>query len=138
MIVNEYFSIDDGISFNVYPAALLGNSFTRVKVLAVVDADTAKLLGIDPVALHAAIYPTLPLENKVIYKKYNDYKYIKVKLPNGTTTALGLPWINMSTVQVITTATARFTVTLDNPTQVDAVVALLNANGYNNVVVETL
>ena len=65
--------------------------------------------------MHAAIYPTLPLENKVIYKKYNDYKYIKVKLPNGTTTAMGLPWINMSTVQVITTRTARFTVTLDNP-----------------------
>lgn len=138
MQVNEYFSIDDVISFNVYPAAILGNSFTRVKVLALVDADTAKLFGIDPIALHAAIYPTLPTESKNTYKKYTDYKYIKIQKSNGDITALGLPWMNMESVVVIESTTARFTVALDSPTDIDEILALLNANGYHNVQVETL
>lgn len=138
MDVNEYFAIDDVISFNVYPSAILGSSFTRVKVLALLDAETAKLFGIDPVALHAAIYPTLPAPDKVTYKKYTDYKYIKVKLPNGTITALGLPWINMASVVVVTSATARFTVGLDTPVEADEIVALLAANGWHNVLVEMI
>lgn len=136
--INEYFSIDDVISFNVYPSAILGNSFTRVKVLAHIDADTAKLFGIDPIALHAAIYPTLPTESKTTYKKYTDYKYIKIQKPNGDITALGLPWINMESVVVITSTTARFTVELDNPSEIDEILALLNANGFHNIKVETL
>ena len=138
MQVNEYFSIDDVISFNVYPSAILGNSFTRVKVLAVLDADSAKLFGIDPIALHAAIYPTLPTESKNTYKKYSDYKYIKIQMANGTITALGLPWMNMESVVVINSTTARFTVGLDTPTQIDEILAILNANGYHNIQVETL
>lgn len=138
MQVNEYFSIDDVISFNVYPSAILGNSFTRVKVLAVLDADSAKLFGIDPIALHAAIYPTLPTESKNTYKKYNDYKYIKIQMPNGTISAIGLPWMNMESVVVVESTTARFTVALDSPTDIDEILAILNANGYHSIQVETL
>lgn len=138
MQVNEYFSIDDVISFNVYPSAILGNSFTRVKVLAVLDADSAKLFGIDPIALHAAIYPTLPTESKNTYKKYNDYKYIKIQMPNGTISTIGLPWMNMESVVVVESTTARFTVALDSPTDIDEILAILNANGYHSIQVETL
>ena len=138
MQVNEFFSIDDVINFSVYPTAILGNNFSRVKVLAVLDADTAKLFGIDPVALHVAIYPTFPTVSINIYKNYNDYKYIKIQKSNGEITAIGLPWINMSTVVVVDSTTARFTVELDTPTNIDTILALLNANGFHNVQVETL
>lgn len=138
MQVNEYFSVGDTISFSVHPSAILGNSFTRVKVLAVLDADTAKLMGIDPVALHAAIYPTLLDVDKTTYKKYNDYLYIKIQLANGTITALGLPWIIMTNDMVVNSTTGRFTIALDNPSQIDDILALLNANGFHNIQVETL
>ena len=139
MQVNNKFSVGDVISFSVFHPSILGTGFNRVKVLAVLDADTAKLMGIDPIALHAAIYPFFePVENKTTYKKYNDYLYVKLQMPNGDITALGLPWMNMDSVVVVVSTTARYTITLDNPGEINTIVNILNANGFHNIMVETL
>lgn len=138
-VVEGVFSIGDVISFSVYPPAILGTGFVNVLVMAVLDAETAKLVGIDPIALHAAIYPDLPDEHKTVYKKHTDYYYIKIKMPNGTITALGLPWIDMATVAVQNNQTGRFTIAVSNgDTDINNILTLLNANGYHNILLERL
>lgn len=137
MNVNEFFALGDVINFSVYPSAVLGSNFNRVKVLSVLDPATAKLFA-DVVALHNNIYPYLTDPDKVTYKKYTDYNYIKVRLSNGTETVLGLPWINMETVVVVTSTTARFDIALDTPDEINDILALLRANGWYNVAVTTL
>lgn len=135
MQVNEYFSLDDTISFTVYPSAILGTGFTRVKVLDVLSAETVRLLGFDAQAMHANVKPTLPPGAP---EKYNDYKYLKLKYSNGAIGFVGLPWINMSTVVVSAHTTARLTVALNTPADADKIVDMLRANNFNEITLEML
>lgn len=138
-VVEGVFAVGDVINFSVFQPAILGTKFYNVKVLAVLDADTAKLMGVDTIALHAALYTYFePESNKTLYKKHTDYLYIKIQMPNGTVTAIGLPWMDMATVQVVTPSTKRFTIVLNNAGDEAQILQLLNANGWHNIMVESV
>lgn len=122
------------VSFELYPAQILGPGYTNAKVVGIVDADTARS-WIDPVAMHAMVYPTLP-EGTV--NGYNQYLYLQLRLANGTITAVGLPWIREETWVVNNTRTLQFTVTNITPEAEPRIRALLAANGYSAVEVKFL
>lgn len=52
--------IGQRVSFEVYPAAVLGNNFKDVRLEGIISARTAASYGMDIQALHANVYPTLP------------------------------------------------------------------------------
>lgn len=88
--------IGQHVTFSVYPASILGTEFENVKVLAILDAESATGL-IDPYAMHRNVYPTLPGGTP---NDATSYSYVKIQLANGEKTAVGLPWIDDSTVAV--------------------------------------
>lgn len=116
-------------SFDVFPAALLGTDYKNVTVLAIMDAATANR-EIDIQALHAQIYPMLPVGTP------NDpygYDYVKIKTTAGNVTILGIAWINDTTVTLVQSNT--ITAVIGNVSAVD-VLRIRNAliqNGYNNI-----
>lgn len=122
------------VSFDLYPAALLGTSLKNAKVLAILDADTARFF-IDPPVMHANVFATLPPGTP---NRFDGYPYVKLKLPNGTVTAIGLPWIKDETLVVATTT--RVLITVDNvtPAGQNTILAALSANGFSAAKIEVI
>lgn len=117
------------VSFNVYPAAIIGTNYTRVKVLGIFDARIA-LRFADVASLHANVYPTLPPGSG---EKYTDYQYVEVELSDGQTTIIGIPWIVASTVTVHGNTQAQFVVSNITPADVDIIRQQIIAAGYTDI-----
>lgn len=95
---SEKMQVFNTVSFQVYPSGILGTKFDNVLIMAILDA--ASCVGIiDPPALHANVYPTLP---PGAVDDYTKYPYYKIKKPDGTITCIGRPWIREETVKVVT------------------------------------
>lgn len=120
------FKIREIYSFDVYPAARLGNGFKNVTVLAVMDQESANQL-IDTQALHVDVYPYLPSGTPNNPASYN---YLKIRTANGETTVLGVPWINEASI--IHIDTTEITVKIGNVVASDAVAIkeALQQNGF--------
>lgn len=123
------------VSFDLHASQVLGSGYVRAKVLAWMDADTAKYFGIDPIALHANVYPLLPPGTP---NAYDGYPYIKLRLENGDVTAIGVPWIRDETLVILTQTRARFTLENVTPAQIQIALQALSANGMTAVNVEML
>lgn len=121
------FNIQDiGKSFNfqVYPSALLGANFTRVKLMALLSADSVR--EFEPAIKHRQVFPSLPAGTP---DDYRLYLYGKFTLENGEVVVLGLPWIKQETLKVNTNTTV--TVVLQNVSAAD-IPRLSNALRSNN------
>jgi hypothetical protein len=124
------------VSFEVYPSAILGSDFSMVQVLAILDYESLYGIGIDPVSMHANVYPSLPPGTP---NDYRQYSYVKIKLQDGSITALGLPWINDSTIAVHVNTQMRVTISgINAGTDVAKVRNALIQNGFNQIAVELL
>ena len=117
---------DIGKSFNfqVYPSALLGANFTRVKLMALLSADGVR--EFEPAIKHRQVYPRLPAATP---DDFRLYLYGKFTLENGEVTVIGLPWIKEETLKVNTNTTV--TVVLQNVSAAD-IPRLSNALRSNN------
>lgn len=125
-------NIGDNTSFDVYPSALLGTQYSQVVILAILDADSVRFLNIDPAAMHAKVYATLPAGTP------NDpyqYQWLKLRLTNGTMTAIGIPWINPNSIAINTTSTITAVFEDVSPTDLNIIRTMCAANGYNNVAI---
>lgn len=129
MLNPQTLTLNSVVSFDLYPSQLLGTGYKNVKLLAILDADTARS-WIDPVAMHANVYPTLPPSTP---NKFNGYPYLKLKLPDGSITAIGLPWIRDETFQVATTRSMRLLIEAVSPEDQNKVLLALSSNGFNAV-----
>lgn len=118
------------VSFTVYPAAIIGSNFSRVKILGIFDARIAQRFA-DVASLHANIYPTLPPGSG---EKYTDYQYVEVELPDGQTSIIGIPWIVASTVTVHGNTQAQFVVSNITPSDVDIIRQQIIAAGYTDII----
>ncbi len=119
-------TIGSTVSFDVYPAAIIGSSFDDVKVLAILDMDTASF-WIDPLALHINVKPSLP---DGVPDDPQDYQYLKLKHPNGNVEVIGVPWIREDTISHSQAGTLVITVDDVGPEDRDTIVRALSANGY--------
>lgn len=112
------------VSFDVYPVAILGDNFKSVKILSIIDFDTARLIS-DPANMAVSVYPQLPTATPKDYKKY---KYVKIQRLNGETTCIALEWINLETVVFHTNITVTAKIKLNNIETIDQLRRLLIAN----------
>ncbi len=94
------------ISFEVYPAHIFGNTFNNVTITAFFDYHLANALGLDIVATHNTVYPTLPPGTPNDATQYN---YMQVKLESGDSITLGLPWLVSSTIRISGGRTLKLT-----------------------------
>lgn len=83
------------MSFEVHPVSILGDIYKKVKVLSIVDYDTAKLFS-DVNAIAVSVYPMLPTGTA---KDFTKYRYVKIQHQDGTISVVAMEWINMRTVE---------------------------------------
>ena len=129
--------LGDVVSFEVYPAAILGTGFNRIKLLSVLSPADAVKEG-DVVVKHAQVIAYLSAEDKQQYATYKDYNYLKIQLPNQSTTVLGIPWIKKDTITKVVSTKGRYDITVDNPDQFDEISSILKARGFTNIVFSVL
>lgn len=129
MLTPSQLPIGSIVNFDLYPTQVLGTSIKRAKVLAHLDADTAAF-WIDPIALHANVYPTLP---EGVPNSYKGYLYVKLQLASGEITAIGFPWIREETVAIVSTQTIQLTIANVSAEDQNAILEALSANGFSAV-----
>lgn len=126
MAIIDVLTLGSRISFETYPAAIIGTTFNNVRVDAILDFETASTL-LDVAAMHANVYPTLPSGTADDYK---GYYYAKLRLENGKVTVVGLPWIKEDTVITQSTVNLPVTVLSVNPVDQARFKAVCAANGF--------
>jgi hypothetical protein len=119
------------LSFDVYPAQVLGNNFENVTILGLLDPQSANQI-IDIVGSHAAVYPYLPSANNVPNDP-TQYNYIKIRTQSGQISALGMPWVNESTISATTNQVITALVQGVTASDVQNVINALTTNGYPNI-----
>jgi hypothetical protein len=118
------------VSFDLYPAAVIGTTFNNVEVTDILSFSTAMALGVDVAAMHANIFPTLPNGTPADPTKY---QYVRVVLPNGNIQILGLPWIKANTIVINSTKNLTLTIVSVNPVDQTRVLELLAHGGFTVV-----
>ena len=124
--IYDYLTFGNTITFDVYPAAIIGARFSDVKVMALLDKDTAKQ-WIDPEAMHINVYPTL---TDGVPDDPDQYQYVKLKHLNGKISVIGIPWIREDTLQTSQKGTLTISVKDVGPIDMDRIVKAISANGY--------
>lgn len=119
------------VSFNLYPASILGTNYNLSKVLAILDADTA-MAYVDVSQLHTSVYGTIPDPNKPV-DDYRSYSYLKLQLSNGQTGIIGIPWID-GELTIHQNNTIRADISNVGASDVAKIRTMLIANGYNDAV----
>lgn len=122
----------DRVTFRLHDGlqATIPTKFENVTVVALLDADTARTL-IDPYSLHANVYSNLA--DKGCPDDPERYNYLKVKLSNGSYTAVGVPWINDTTIEKLDSQTAQLKIQGVNGNDLDRLVQQISALGYITV-----
>jgi hypothetical protein len=123
------FQVRQVYNFKVYPAALLGNDFNGVTILAIMDRDSAAK-EIDPQGKHIQVYPFLPAGTP---NDPNAYDYIKIRTSAGIVTILGIAWIDPSSIVLVSQRTATIVVDNVNAGDVPRIVNALSQNGFRSV-----
>lgn len=122
------------ISFKTHAQVVLGMDFTRVKVLGILDVDSARYVS-DIERQAIAIYPSLP---KGIPTDYRKYQYIKLKMPNGGFAVVANEWIQHDTVVIQEHITALITIDGINATDVETIGNLLHSYNFQNFTTKIL
>lgn len=121
------FVIRQTYNFEVYPNARLQTKYDSAIVLALMDFETAVSQGLDAQGLHINLYPSLPGGTP------NDprgYDYVKIKLPTGQSTILGLAWIKTNTVELVESRTITVKISNSSADKVQQIRDSLVQNGF--------
>lgn len=122
------FEIKGIYSFNTIAPAILGNAFTNVKVLGIIDSVLASQF-ISPHIRHADLYPFMPSGTPDDPTQYN---YLMVQLASGEKTVLAMPWIDESSIQKITVTTITVTFSNASNADVERIREVLALNAFTN------
>lgn len=115
-------------SFEVYPLAVLGNSFKNVRLEGILNARLAANSGYDIVSLHAQVYPTLP-EGTTPNDPY-QYNYAHIRHESGEYAIIGIPWIRQDTIEITTGGRVTLVFEDKTPEDVNRMLLALSSNGY--------
>lgn len=122
-------SIGKTVSFNTHATSVLGTNFNRVKVLGILDHESAMLyLNVPIVAVN--VYPSLPSGTS---KDYQNYQFLKIKHANGDNGCIAIEWINTSTFVVHEGVNIEFRVEDANASDADRIREILAFNGFEAV-----
>lgn len=125
------FKVGQNYSFDVYPTNILGTDFKNVKVLAILDCDSANQI-IQTKPMHINVFPFLPAGTPNNPEQYN---YLKILTASGTTTAIGIPWIKENTVVAVNYKKAIVEIEPVNLEDGPKIAAALIKNGFKNITV---
>lgn len=125
------FKVGQNYSFDVYPSNILGTNFKNVKLLAILDCDSANGI-IQTKPMHINVFPYLPQGTPNNPEQYN---YLKILTASGAVTAIGIPWIKESTVTVVSYKKAIVEIEPVNLEDGPKIAAALIKNGFPNVTV---
>lgn len=114
------------VSFEVYPASILGDRYTKVKILSILDYDTARLFA-DVNSLAVSVYPFLPAGTP---KDYTKYKYVKLQHADGSNSVLAMEWINMRTLQEHTSVNLVVNIEASGMDTLERLRSCLTANNF--------
>ena len=129
MTVIDSTSIQKTVSFNTHATAILGTNFKRVRVLGILDHESAmNYINVPIMAVN--IYPSLPAGTT---KNYQNYQYLKLRHQNGDTSCLAIEWIDKSTYVVHEGVDIEFRVEDANVADVDRIREILAFNGFEAV-----
>lgn len=121
-------NLRDTVNFSLYSRtqAIININFNGSKILAKLDAESVPAGSVDPYALHANVFGTLPEGTP---SSADDYNWLKIRLANGNTTYIGEPYILASTLTVVDGATVAFYVDNANQDVINAVTAAIATTG---------
>lgn len=128
-ITNLLEDLGKTVSFTVYPTAVLGNNFKKVTLLGILDYESAGQY-LDVAVTSIAVYPTLPAGT---IKDYTKYRFLKVRMADGTSKCVALEWIDKSTYQVHTGLTLIAEFPNVTASDADRIRAILAGNGITDV-----
>lgn len=127
MITSDH--IGKVVTFETYSQAIIGEEFSRCKVLGILDLNSAMREN-DVAALAVAIYPSLPSGTP---RDYRNYRYIKVRCVSGNEICVAQEWIKPSSVQVYEDVAAQFTVRGISANDVDTIVRILASYNFKDI-----
>lgn len=122
------------VSFKTHAQVVLGMDFTRVKVMGILDVDSARYVS-DVERLAIAIYPALPKGTPTDFRKY---QYIKLKMSNGEYAVVANEWVKQDSVVVQENVSARITIDNINATDVENIGNILRSYNYTNFTTKIL
>lgn len=125
----------DVVSFEVYPANIIGNNFKEVKIVGIVDSTTAATFGIDPVVVHKQVFNHVPKGQ--MPSSASDYLYVLIQFANGQKTAVGVPWIKLDTLVVHKTNQVLWVTQNVSPEKIQMIREFFAANNIALVKMET-
>lgn len=135
MLEQSQIQLESTVSFDLYPAHMLGTSIKNAKVLGIFNARIAMQLGHDAPAMHAIVFPTLPPGTP---NGYDKYMYLYLKLASGGQTFIGLPWIKESTYVVEMVRTVTLFIENISPDQQSLAIQALSGIGLTVSKVEII
>lgn len=120
------------LSFDTYAAPALGNNFENVTVLSLLDPQSAAQL-VDIVGMHAAVYPYLQQAGQNVPNDPTQYNWIKIRTQSGQISAIGMPWVNESTITATTNQVITAVISGVTAADVTGVQNALISNGYTQI-----
>ena len=121
------------VGFQVYPSAILTDDFRDVKIVGVVNFEAANTY-ISTARLHTSVYPTLPDGTP---DDYRLYEYVLVRKQDGKLTAIGVPWIRESSIEVTGTIEIIVTIRDKGIDDIPRLRQILTQNGIGNITIST-
>ena len=105
----------NNVIFNV-KTTVIKSSFYGVTVEAIATASIAQKIK-DVKSLHLQVKPYI----SGLPNNYDDYSYVIVRMPNGDTEVIGLPWIVETSIQI--SSKRNYQLILDNiePEQIEII-----------------
>jgi hypothetical protein len=128
MATADQFKFGSIYTFTTYSPNVLG-TFNAVKVEGITDYQGALKENLDPAAMHANVYGSLPEHTAV--DDHRSYYYLIVTMSNGQRRAIGLPWIDGTTVQLISRLNAVVSIPDVGPDDIIRIKNALISNGFN-------
>lgn len=119
-------------SFKLYPSSIIQDDFTNVKILNVGIYESFD--GENLPQEHQEVYPTLPSNTPDDYRAYN---YLKVRMPNGKTKVIGLPWIIDSSFSTYSNMTINVEIHGKSVDDISALQQVLLGNGFTDFAITT-
>lgn len=128
MSILEKLSIDNVVSFELYPSAILGPTRIDVVVDSILKASTVRALGFDIDATWTNVYPTIP---STVEDDPNKSLYIRIKVNNDDFEIIALPWIKEDSIVVSNKKNAYITIPNIDQGQSNNILNALVANGFS-------
>ena len=92
------FNIGMVYTFNALAPAILGQTFTAAKVMAVMNYELAQATNyINPAQMHATVYPSIDPAKRA-QDDYTTYTYILFQTSTSNKVVLALEWIDQNTI----------------------------------------